>query len=222
MAARAKIRPSKPANRHHNSVETRAVILEAAERIFAEDGLAGARTDAIAAAAGVNKALLYYYFKSKDDLYVAVLEEHFKEFRRQAMEVLTSEGPAGETLLRYVDMHFDFISSRPYYPSLFQRMAMAGGKSLGRLARDYFVPLSQKFFALIERGIRSGELRPFDIGHTAISLVALTVFYFSAAPVIKVVGGQDPYSQENLARRKQEVLKFIRHALFNHPEAKQV
>ena len=57
-------------------------------RIFARSGLDGARTDAIAAAAGVNKAMLYYYFKSKDLLYSAVLENHFKEFHRRAMEVL--------------------------------------------------------------------------------------------------------------------------------------
>ena len=79
----------------HDSTETRAAILKAAERIYAECGLAGARTEAIAAAAGVNKALLYYYFESKEDLYRAVVGTHLREFHRQAEEVLSAKGPAG-------------------------------------------------------------------------------------------------------------------------------
>ena len=59
---------------------TREALLKAGLAEFAAKGLAGARTDAIAAAAGVNKALIYYYFKSKDALYLAVVEEHMKEF----------------------------------------------------------------------------------------------------------------------------------------------
>lgn len=74
--------------RQERSAETRTAILGAAERVFAKSGLAGARIDAIAAAAGVNKALLYYYFKSKEDLYETVVENHFSEFNRQALEVL--------------------------------------------------------------------------------------------------------------------------------------
>lgn len=212
-------KPTRRKARPRNAPETRAAILEAAEKIFAEAGDAGARTDAIAAAAGVNKALLYYYFRSKNELYQAVLEEHLKDFRRQAFEVLDSPGPACSVLLRYVSMHFDFISARPYYPRLFQRLVMAGGKSLERLAREHFIPLSRRFLGLIQRGVKAGEFRPLDSAHTAISLVALTVFYFSAAPVMRVVTGRDPYARENLARRKEEVLNFVRYALFRKPEA---
>lgn len=204
--------------RHPRGVETRAAILAAAERIFAEGGLAGARTVAIAAAAGVNKALLYYYFKSKDDLYRAVLEEHLKDFHRQADRILSGKGSARATILCYASMHFDFISARPYYPRLFQRMVMAGGGALDRLAREHFLPLSRKFVAIIERGIREGEFRRVDPHHTAVSLVALTVFYFSAAPVVRVVVGTDPYNPRNLKRRKDHVLEFIRYGLFRRPE----
>src|ERR1035437_9073782 len=102
----------------------RAVILAAAGRIFARLGLEGARTDAIARSAGVNKAMLYYYFRSKDLLYLAVLEEHFVEFHRRAMEVLGQKGSAGELVLRFVETHFDFIGSRPEYPRLFQHVMM--------------------------------------------------------------------------------------------------
>ena len=81
--------------RHRDSAETRATILKAAEQIYAEHGLAGARTDAIAAAAGVNKALLYYYFKSKEGLYQAVVGSQVREFQQQAREGAFGEGAGG-------------------------------------------------------------------------------------------------------------------------------
>ena len=201
------------------SAGSRAAILRAAGHIFAEKGLEGARTDAIAAAAGVNKALLYYYFKSKDDLYLAILEGHMKDFSEQASRILSSEGPAGATLLRYVSMHFDFMSARPDYPRLVQRFMMARGRPFERLARKYSLPVGAKFRSVIERGIRAGEFRVSDSYHTAISLAALTSFYFGAAPILRVASRIDPYDEAQLARRKKEVLTFIRHALFRNPEA---
>jgi len=200
--------------------ETRAAILTAAERVFAEGGLDGARTDAITAAAGVNKALLYYYFRGKDALYCAVIEALYEEFYRREMAVLSGEDCVRSTLLRFVTIHFDFIAARPYYPRLFHWLLMTGGRPLERLGRKYLVPLSRKLVKVIERGVRRGELRPADSHHTALSLVALTVFYFSAAPVVKIIRHVDPYERAQLARRKQEVLDFIRYGLFRNPEAR--
>jgi TetR/AcrR family transcriptional regulator len=199
------------------SRETRAVIIAAAGRIFAQSGFAGARTDAIAAAAGVNKALLYYYFKSKESMYEAVVEDHFREFNRQALEVLAAPGPARAVLLRYVNLHFDFISARHQSGPLFQQMMMTGGKFLERLIRTYFAPRSEALGRVIERGMRSGEFRGKDRFNTAVSVVSLIVFYFSAAPVLRLMGWPDAYSAPNLKRRKHEMLDFIRHGLFVDP-----
>jgi len=201
------------------SEKTRAAILAAAERVFAQSGLAGARTDAIAKAAGVNKALLYYYFKSKDDLYEAVVEEHFRQFNEQTLALLNSGGPAGDVLLRYVSLHFDFISRRRQAAPLFQQCMMVGGKRTERLVRKYFKPRNVAVAKLLERGMRSGEFRRTDLFHTALSIISLIVFYFSAAPVLQLLGDADTYSPANLKRRKREVLDFIRHALFTDPEA---
>lgn len=201
------------------SDESRAKILAAAERYFARDGLAGARTDAIAAEAGVNKAMLYYYFKSKESLYEAVIERHLREFNEQALAILNAPGPAGAQLLRYVELHFDFISQRHRHAPLFQQLMMKGGKPPERLFRQYIVPRAEALRKLLERGMRQGELRKADPFHTAISIVGLIVFYFSAASVLRQMGYPDPYTIANLKRRKQEVLQFIRHGLFIHPKS---
>lgn len=196
---------------------SRAKILEAAGRIFARDSLEGARTDAIAAEAGVNKALLYYYFKSKESLYEAVIEEHLRTFNEQVLPILNAPGPAREPLLRYVDLHFDFISQRRRHAPLFQQLMMKGGKPPERLFREYIAPRAEALRKLLERGMQQGELRPADPMHTAISVAALIVFYFTAAPMLPVMGYADPYAPENLKRRKQEALDFIRHGLFLNP-----
>lgn len=196
---------------------TRAAILAAAERVFARAGLAGARTDLIAAQAGVNKALLYYYFQSKERLYHAVLEDHFEQFNHQALQVLGEPGLAREVLLRYVNLHFDFMSARHRHAPLFQQFMCAGGRFSEDLVRKYFEPRGRAVAMLLERGMRDGEFRRVDPFHTAISIVALIVFYFSAAPVLQMLGHADAYAATSLKRRKQEVVDFIRHALFVHP-----
>jgi TetR/AcrR family transcriptional regulator len=195
------------------------MILKAAERIYAECGMAGARTDAIAAAAGVNKALLYYYFQSKEGLYQAVVGSQLQQFQQQAREVLSAKGAAGPILLRYVSYHFDFIGTHPNYPRIFQRMMMEGDPALELMIREHSVPLKKQLVAVLERGIRSGEFRRLDKGHTIVSIAGLAAHYFNIAPALRLITGQDPYSKANLATRKAEVLKFIRYALFRDPEA---
>jgi TetR/AcrR family transcriptional regulator len=206
------------ASRHERAAETRAAILGAAEDLFARAGLDGARTEAIASAAGVNKALLYYYFKSKEDIYLAVLDSHRKAFLDRGLEILSRKRPAREVLLEFVSAHFDFISSHRHYPGLFQRSMMGGGPRVARIMGERIRPMAYKMAALLRRGMREGEFRSFDVRHTAVSLVGLTVFYFNAAPIIQVVSGEDPFGEENVQKRKREVLRFIRYALFKTPE----
>jgi len=151
-------KPPRFAARHKRGIETRAAILGAAESVFAEAGLGGARTDAIAARAGVNKALLYYYFKSKNALYYAILEEHLREFRHRILEVLCDDDSPRAKVLGYVSVHFDFIASRPYYARLVQRLAMSGGKLVERLARESRLSLmieagSKVNWAALESGV---------------------------------------------------------------------
>ena len=96
-------------------------ILPAAIHEFSEHGLAGARTDAIAHSAGVNKALLYYYFKSKKSLYTAAIEEVGSKVVESAIAALDSGGSPGESLLRSVLNHFDRILTQHEFQSLMQQ-----------------------------------------------------------------------------------------------------
>ena len=205
--------------RPRESHDARRAILRSAERIFSEKGLEGARTDAIARAARVNKALLYYYFKSKDDLFLAVFDEYMNEAHREIMQILSGEGSEREIVMRYAEALFDRLSQRPDAYQLFQRFIMANPRLVKRLTKKYFVPRFRKITAVIRRGVRRGEFRPVDASQASICVGALIVFYFSSGPIMKTVAHIDPYSPRILKKRKKEMMEFIRYGLFKHPEA---
>jgi TetR/AcrR family transcriptional regulator len=189
-------------------------ILSAAEAIFAEKGLAGARTSAIGRAAGVNSALLYYYFRSKEDIYKRTLETVFSQLRSQAGAALESSGPPRERIQGYVNAYFDFVAAHPTYPRLVQRQLMAQGPGANGIVENYFRPLNDRLIAAIREGIALGEFRKVDPRQTALSLVAITVFYFAAAPVVAELWRCDPLKPANTAARRAAVLDFFEHALF--------
>ena len=108
--------------------QTRSRILDAALVEFSKEGLAGARTDAIARAAGVNKALLYYYFGDKDRLYAAVLDHVFGELSHRLIDVLERDNPPREKILAYAAAHFDYIAHSPLLPRLVHREMMQAGR----------------------------------------------------------------------------------------------
>jgi TetR/AcrR family transcriptional regulator len=198
--------------------ESRAAILQAAVGEFSREGVAGARTDAIARAAGVNKALLYYYFKDKETLYGRVLDQVFRGLKESIEEALSSDRPPREKLLAYVGAHFDYIASHPLFPRIAQgemmRAARGRAPHLERIAKQYFVPLFRRVAAVIEEGQAAGEFRPVDPMHFVPSMIAVIVFYFTNAPVLRMIGKMDPFAPERVAARRAAVLDFISAALF--------
>jgi TetR/AcrR family transcriptional regulator len=198
--------------------ESRAAILQAAVREFSREGIAGARTDAIARAAHVNKALLYYYFKDKDTLYSAVLDQVFGGLTDSIQAALSTDLPPREKLLAYVGAHFDYIAGHPLYPRIVQgemmRAARGSAPQLERIVKQYFVPLFRKVAAVIEEGQATGEFRSVDPMHFVPSMIAVIVFHFTNAPVLRMIAGIDPFSPERIAARRAAVLDFISAALF--------
>jgi TetR/AcrR family transcriptional regulator len=199
---------------------TRAAILQAAVQEFAQEGMAGARTDAIGSAARVNKALLYYYFHDKEALYGAALDYVFGQLSERMTGVLDRDLPPTDKIRAYLAAHFDFIAGHPQYRSLVQREMMRGHGSphLPRIGKRYFQPLFLRLTELIRAGIASGDFRPVDPVHFIPSMIALVVFYFTSAPVMKAVAGFDPLSPERVAERRAAVLDFVSAALFRRAE----
>jgi TetR/AcrR family transcriptional regulator len=202
---------------------SRDAILRAALAEFAQEGLAGARVDAIAASAGVNKALLYYYFHDKESLYGAVLDRFFIRLTERVMGELDSAAPLGERLLRYTCAHFDCVAESPHYARLFQGELMSAGRGssrhLTRIAELYIRPIAMRVSELLRQGTANGEFRGVDPFQFAPSIAAINVHYFVIAPVARVLFDRDPYAPEAIRQRRAAVLDFVAAALFTNREA---
>ncbi len=198
--------------------ESRAAILKAAAHEFAQHGIAGARTDAIAREARVNKALIYYYFKDKETLYGAVLDDAFSGLKDTVLRVLDGDESPRHKILAYVGAYFDFIASNQLYPRLMQREMMRAreGQSqhIDKVIKTYIQPIFVRVSEVMREGIERGEFRDVNPVHFVPSMVAMIVFYFSSAPVMQKIVGFNLLTPERIAERRAAVLDFISAALF--------
>src|SRR6202140_5845053 len=197
--------------------ESRAAVLKAAVAEFAQHGIGGARTDAIARAAQVNKALLYYYFEDKDALYEAVLDHVFSGLRARVMPVLESKLPPRQKMLEYLGAYFDYIAANPRFPRVVQAEWMRSGTGsapMERVAKEYFRPIFRKLADLLREGIESEEFRGGNPMDFLPSVVGVIIFYFGAAPLMKTLLKVDPLSVERIRGRRGVVPTFIYAKLF--------
>jgi TetR/AcrR family transcriptional regulator len=205
--------------------DSRQAILHAAMREFAEHGPAGARTDSIARAAGVNKALLHYYFGTKEELYAAALDEVFAGFYERQSAALREEGSPGERVLRYFLSHFEHLAAYGIFARMAEHemlRARTGHPSyLPHITGTYFKPLMEELRKVIEQGIRDGEFRPLEAGQYAVSMIGGNIFYFTSAPVFRQISGRDPRSPAMLQRRRAAMLDICAAALFANREQGQ-
>ncbi len=196
----------------------RARILDAAIRQFSANGLAGARTEQIAEEAGVNKALLYYYFKSKEDLYEAALDSVFENVRASNINVLRANASAGERFVQIVLGNFDRSHSHPEMRSLMQqemvRLHRGEENRLAPMAKNFFRPLWMMVDQLLEEGIASGELVAVDPAQMRYAALGANLFYFLSAPLTQLAMGVDPLERGELARRRKAAIEFLGQTIF--------
>jgi TetR/AcrR family transcriptional regulator len=206
-----------PSRKHDRADQTRKKILRAAVREFSTHGLSGARTDAIAKSAKVNKALLYYYFKDKQGLYAAAVEEVSAEVVQNALVALDPSFSAGERLLRSALNHFDRILTQREFQSLMQQEMVRlrhGGGALPVFFRTVFQPLLQKVQQAVTEGIRSGELCEADPLQVMYSIFGANVFYFLSAPMMQLALPFNPFDIDVLRQRRKAAVQFLGTALF--------
>ena len=197
---------------------TRKTILRAAIREFSAHGLAGARMDAIAESAKVNKALLYYYFESKHGLYAAALEEASRPVMGSALAALDTGQSAGERLLRAALNHFDRIFTQHEFQSLMQqemvRFRRGESESIPLLVKNFFKPLLEKLQEAVEEGIQTGELCEMDWLQVMYSMLGANVLYFLSAPMMRLALPLNPLDNDAIRSRRKAAVRFLGNALF--------
>jgi TetR/AcrR family transcriptional regulator len=212
--------PGSSLHRARNAAASRVAILDHAIAEFATNGVAGARTAAIAEAAGVNKALLYYYFKDKKSLYSASLNAVFSGIIEDILPMLESGLSPGEKLLRLARAHFEYLVHHPNYPRLIQQ-ELSRARVTGELSSDlraigdsHFLPLQRAGIRTVEQGIASGEFRKVSGAGTVSAIIGLNVFYFISSPILQMLRGIDPFSPQSVRAHIAMSLDFIGASLF--------
>ena len=196
-----------PVRRRNSGLKTRAEIVTAAERHFAERGFEGARLEDIAADVGIRRAAIFYYFGDKHELYSAVLDEVFTG----ALAAVPSGGSAAERLEASLTGWIDYVARRPSVARLILREAASAQPDVvSPFVRAGSAPI-EWFRAVIDEGVASGELKPLTDPHRFISLMgATTVFHFAAMPWLTHDVPFDPWNPTEIEKLKREILLVAR------------
>jgi AcrR family transcriptional regulator len=198
--------------RTHDAERTKADILEVAAAEFAEKGLAGARIDEIAALTRSSKRMIYYYFGSKESLYLAVLEESYRQVRDVEADLHLQDLPPEEALRRLVAFTFDHHLAHENFIRLVMTENIHRGEYLAQSKRIQAlnVPAIEAIERLYQRGVKARVFRPglepVDI-HASIS--ALSFFNVSNRHTFGVIFKRDTRSHAYMARRRESVVEMV-------------
>lgn len=191
---------------------SRQRIFEAARKEFAEKGLAGARTEEITALARSNKRMLYYYFNSKEDLYLAVLEEAYIDMRRREAELQLTDLAPVEAITKLVEFKFDHCEQNPWLIGLLAGENLTGAQHLRRSQRldELHSSLVKNIVQILARGAREGVFRAdVDPLELYISIAALSHFFFSNAATLSTAFKKDLSSAVARRRRRKHVVEVV-------------
>jgi TetR/AcrR family transcriptional regulator len=191
---------------------TQQGILAAAEVEFCDKGLAGARVDAIAEQSGANKRMLYYYFGSKENLYVAVLERAYGAMRQAERELNLIDLDPLDAIRKLVEFKFDYLLHHPAIIRLLAGENMQNAKFLkrSRLLRDMHNSLANVLQAVLAAGQKKGLVKSgIDPVQLYISLAAVSYFFFSNAATLSTAFGRELMSPSELKDRRAHAVEVI-------------
>ncbi len=194
--------------------KTESNILDAAENVFQRKGMDGARMQEIADEAGINKAMLHYYFRSKRFLFEAVFLKAFSMIAPEINRVINEDIPLFEKIKKFTYSYIDFIQKHPYLPNFIIQELNRDSDFINVLQSRKGFPDFRNFRAQVEQEVRDGNIRPIKAEQLFIHLLSLNIFPFLAAPLFKgFLNINDKTYKELMEERKEEITKMIIHYL---------
>jgi TetR/AcrR family transcriptional regulator len=200
--------------------DSRTKILLAARSVFVEKGKDGARMEQIAETAGVNKAMLHYYFTSKDLLYEEVFRDVFKTIFPIILEIVNSSDPFRKKIECMIDHYIRFLSDNPDFPRLMGSELGRGGDTLKKIMASgelhTYLQHEIPFIDMVKQGIKNREAKPVDAMHTIVSLMGMIIFPFLAQPLLETLL---PIPREDYASflkgREKHIMKILDGGIFS-------
>lgn len=196
------------ANNEDNNREQQ--ILDAARNVFERKGMDGARMQEIANEAGINKAMLHYYYRSKQKLFEAVFIKAFTLLAPQLNKILNDNSPIEEKIKNFTNNYLTFIIKHPYLPAFIIQELNKNPGFISKMRAQSGFPNLTKFKNQVKEEIGLGILKPIKGEQLFINILALNIFPFLATPLVKALGNIDDQTFKQLMNdRKTEVASFI-------------
>ncbi len=198
---------------------TEATILRCAEEVFLERGFDGAKTTEIARRAGVNHAMIHYYFRTKKNLFNVVFEEKLELLATSFSNSLSQNIPFFDKIRHAVESHFDFISENPRL-LMFLYTEVVNDDDRKQLLATNILPKARKFLEELEKGVNEevakGTIRAIKPIEILLNIIALNVTTFLAFPLMEVVLGEGEMMDAIMAERKESNVEFILNGMKIH------
>ncbi len=192
--------------------KNRERILAAALEEFARYGLGGARVDRIAAHAGANKRMLYYYYGNKEDLFLAVLESRYAHIRRAELGLRLGALDPAEGIRRLVAFTWNYYLKHPEFLTLLNSENLHRGRHLRRSRQIAAIhsPLVAMLRDLLERGVRQGAFRKgVDPVQLYISIAGLGYFYLSNRHTLSTIFERDLLAARSKSKRLKHMTALV-------------
>ena len=190
-------------------------IMAAARKVFTSKGMAGARMQDIADEAGINKAMLHYYFRDKDKLFEVVFLDEAQRFFPKINAIFNSEEPLFEKIQNFVNEYIDEMQENPYLPwFVMNELHRDADQFMYKIWGKENLPKPGKFLEQIENEIKAGRIKRISPVHLLMNMISMTIFPFVGRPMfIRNLRLSDKQFSEIMEQRKKEIPKFIIEAI---------
>jgi TetR/AcrR family transcriptional regulator len=193
-----------------NKDNTEDKILEAAQTIFIQKGMDGARMQEIANEAGINKALLHYYFRTKQKLFEAIFSKVFNQIFPDIRSLIFSEKPFEERLGAFVERYIDLLLRNPFLPAFILKEINRDPDFLASIIKKQGIN-PEEMLQMIEREMEAGTICRMDSRDLIVNILGLSIFPFAARPLMQIMffSNSKKEYKEFLVKRKETVKIFI-------------
>jgi AcrR family transcriptional regulator len=196
-------------------INTEQRIYEAARKVFIRKGLSGARMQEIADEAGINKALLHYYFRNKEKLFEGIFNEVFERLSEGVRAIIGLEMNVLDKLKEFVNIYIEVLLENRYLPLFVLNEMNHHPDRFTGILKDRIVVYMKKFLVQIQQEIDTGTIRANNPVHLLLNILGLIIFPFAVYPLLEKVAGDEFIVETDtfLKQRKEEVYFFIENSL---------
>lgn len=195
---------------HIKKDNTEEKILNAAQTVFIKKGMDGARMQEIANEAGINKALLHYYFRTKEKLFNAIFKKVFSQIFPNLMAMVQSNVPLEEKLGTFLETYIDLLQQNPFLPTFILKEMNRNPEFLASIIKNGGVN-PDDIFKMFEKEMEAGKIRKMNARELLINILALCIFPIAARPLMSVMFFENDKKAFNqfIENRKITIKEFV-------------